>query len=91
MDYGRSSMHQEIEEYLAYLELERGLSSTTRASYRLDLARFEAFLSVRHVRSVADVQSIHVREFLQGLRAEHQPATVAGWCWARKPWRNSRT
>ena len=70
-------MHQEIDEYLAYLELERGLSLTTRTSYRLDLARFEVFLGARHVRSVADVQSIHVREFLQGLRAQHQPATVA--------------
>ncbi len=65
------------EDYLAYLQLERGLSETTRASYRQDLALFNAFLQSRHVGSLARVRQVHVREFLQSLRSSRSPATVA--------------
>ncbi len=40
-------MHQHIQAYLAYLELERGLSRTTCESYRQDLALFETFVAQR--------------------------------------------
>ena len=66
-----------VEDYLAYLQLERGLSETTQASYRQDLALFNAFLQSQHVGSLARVRPVHVREFLQSLRSSRTPATVA--------------
>ena len=70
-------MKQQIDEYLTYVELERGLSRTTRASYAHDLELFETFLTSRRVESFGHVQPAHVREFLQALRARCSPATVA--------------
>ena len=70
-------MRPEIEEFLSYLELERGLSPTTRVSYRQDLKRFEAFLKERGIGPLSRVQPVDVREFLRVLRAGHSPATVA--------------
>ncbi len=70
-------MHAVVEEYLAYLQLERGLSPTTRSSYQQDLALFEAFLKTRGVGSLARVRTAHVREFLQSLRSSRSPSTVA--------------
>jgi len=70
-------MRAQIEEYLAYLELERGLSPTTRASYAQDLGLFEAFLHTRRIGGLSHVRPLHVREFLQSLRERASPATVA--------------
>ncbi len=70
-------MRQHLEAFLAYLELERGLSATTRASYQHDLALFETFLRQRKLEALERVQPVHVREFLQSLRATRSPATVA--------------
>ena len=71
-------MRQHLDAYLSYLELERGLSPTTRLSYRQDLAQFEAFLKRQHVGALTQVRPAHVREFLQRLRAtQRSPATVA--------------
>jgi len=83
----RAMMKQQIETYLAYLELERGLSAATRVSYREDLVRFEAFLRRRKITSPEQVRILDVREFLHALRPRCSPATVArklsavrGWC-----------
>ena len=70
-------MRQQIEAFLSYLELERGLSPTTRSSYHQDLAMFASFLQERRVGSFASVRPVHVREFLQQLRASRSPATTA--------------
>ena len=70
-------MRQDLEAFLTYLQLERGLSPTTISSYRQDLAAFEAFLAKRRIGSLAEVQQAHVREFLQELRQHRSPATVA--------------
>ena len=70
-------MRQDLEAFLTYLQLERGLSPTTISSYRQDLAAFEAFLAKRRISSLAEVQQAHVREFLQELRQHRSPATVA--------------
>lgn len=70
-------MREDIEAYLSYLELERGLSPTTRESYRLDLAQFKAFLRQHGVAALTRVRPAHVREFLQSLRTGRSPATVA--------------
>jgi integrase/recombinase XerD len=71
------TMREQIDEFLSYLELERGLSPTTRVSYRLDLRLFEAFLKRRGIASLTRVETVHVREFLQSLREGRSPATVA--------------
>jgi integrase/recombinase XerD len=65
------------EEFLAYLALERGLSPRTITSYREDLGLFAAFLRGRGLDDPARVRAVHVREFLQTLRAKRSPATVA--------------
>lgn len=71
-------MRELIDEFLSYLELERGLSRTTQESYRQDLALFAAFLDQRRITSPSRAQLIHVREFLQSLRARRlSPATIA--------------
>ncbi|MDP3722249.1 MAG: site-specific tyrosine recombinase XerD [Candidatus Omnitrophota bacterium] len=66
-----------IDSYLAYLQLERALSPTTCSSYRYDLRLFEAFLKRRRVGSLAQVEPLHVREFLHALRRTRSPSTVA--------------
>lgn len=70
-------MRAHIDEFLSYLELERGLSPTTRSSYQQDLALFAQFLRQRRIGSWARVQALHVREFLQALRVNRTPTTVA--------------
>ena len=70
-------MREQIDGFLTYLELERGLSPTTRSSYRQDLGLFEAFLKARRIGGLARVRPLHVREFLQSLRASRTPAHVA--------------
>jgi integrase/recombinase XerD len=67
----------QIADFLAYLQLERGLSPTTRESYAQDLTLFETFLRRRGVGGFPRVRPIDVREFLQSLRATRSPATVA--------------
>ena len=70
-------MKQQIEDYLTYVHLERGLSETTRSSYRLDLALFEVFLRSRRIGAFSRVQPVDVREFMQCLRKTRSPSTVA--------------
>ena len=70
-------MQDQIDAFLAYLELERGLSRTTRVSYRQDLDLFAAFLKQRQIGELTGVRTAHVREFLQSLRERRSPATVA--------------
>ena len=70
-------MQEQIDAFLAYLELERGLSPTTRASYAQDLILFAGFLKQQRVGSLPQVKPVHVRAFLQWLRERRSPATVA--------------
>ena len=70
-------MREQIDAFLTYLELERGISPATRTSYQHDLRLFETFLRKRNVGSLTRVRPLHVREFLQSLRATRSPATVA--------------
>ena len=70
-------MKAQVEEFLSYLELERGLSATTRSSYRQDLGLFAEFLEGQRIGSFTQVRAVHVRAFLQWLRESRNPATVA--------------
>jgi integrase/recombinase XerD len=66
-----------IETYLAHLKLERGLSPTTLVSYAQDLGLFERFCRARRIKSLARMRPLVVREFLQWLRIDRNPSTVA--------------
>ncbi len=70
-------MRNQIEEYLAHLKLERGLSPTTVSSYALDLALFERYCRTRGVQAASRVRPMLVREFLQWLRTDKSPSTAA--------------
>ena len=72
-------MKQQIQDFLAYLELERGLSRATVSSYAQDLHLFEEFLTKRHQTSLAAVRPLDVREFLHDLRERkhHAASTIA--------------
>ena len=71
------SLVDPLAEYLAYLELERGLSRTTRISYEQDLRQFAAHAAGRGIGSWGRVRAVHVREFLHALRPTHSPASLA--------------
>ncbi len=70
-------MHADIDAFLAHLRLERGLSPTTLASYTQDLKLFEQFCRRRGIGGWSRVRPLAVREFLQWLRTDKTPATVA--------------
>ena len=58
------------EEYLDHLAVERGLSRSTVASYRGDLAAYAAHLSARGVSSPTRVTADHVRSFARKRLAD---------------------
>ena len=57
-----------LEEYLAHLGVERGLSEHTLGAYRRDLTRYTAYLSVRERRGLGDVTEADVAEYVEVLR-----------------------
>ena len=69
-------IREQIEAFLAYAQLERGLRPSTCASYREDLTLFETFLRSRRVDSCGRVEPLHVREFLRSLQPRCSPSTV---------------
>ena len=74
------SLNQQLEEFFSYLQLERGLSVTTLASYRVDLRLFQAYLQTRQIGSLTRVRLVHIQEFLHHLRTQspqRTPSTVA--------------
>jgi integrase/recombinase XerD len=70
-------MRAQIDEYLAHLRLERGLSPTTLSSYATDLKLFEQFCRRGGIVALSRVRQVTVREFLHWLRESRQPATTA--------------
>lgn len=70
-------MRAHSESFLAYLRLERGLSPTTVASYAEDLKLFERFCRTRRMVSLSRIRPLMIREFLQWLRTDRSPSTVA--------------
>jgi integrase/recombinase XerD len=71
-------MKQQLEEYLTYLALERGLSRTTCASYAQDLTMFQVFLQRQGVAGFAAVEPGQIREFMRELKAgKREAATIA--------------
>jgi integrase/recombinase XerD len=66
-------------DFLAYLELERGLSRNTLAAYRTDLAQLRAFLAAREM-SLCDARHGDLAAFLAALAVgdeDRQPVAAA--------------
>jgi integrase/recombinase XerD len=57
-----------VQDYLAHLGVERGLSANTLAAYRRDLGRYVAYLGARGRAAPADVTEADVEEFVLALR-----------------------
>jgi integrase/recombinase XerD len=69
-----------VRTYLDHLEVERGLSRNTLASYRRDLRRYVAALAAEGVGDLGSVSERHIAEFLAVLRAgdaEHPALSAA--------------
>ncbi|MEA3409558.1 MAG: site-specific tyrosine recombinase, partial [Candidatus Eisenbacteria bacterium] len=73
-----TAMEDAIDEYLDHLSVERGLSRSTVASYRGDLAAYSRFLVTRKVRSPKEVRSRHISDFTGARLAEGvSPRSIA--------------
>ena len=66
----------ELEEFLDYLTLERGLSMNSVHAYRRDLEAHFGFLRRQEVRRVRDIDAAHVIRYLSSLRRRCAPSTV---------------
>lgn len=62
------SLTGELEEYLAHLAVERGLSDHTVAAYRRDLMRYAAYLAASGVERLGDVEEARVGAFVEAMR-----------------------
>ena len=57
-----------VQEYLAHLSVERGLSANTLGAYRRDLTRYVAYLQGRGRTSPAEITEADVEDFVLALR-----------------------
>ncbi|MBE0428344.1 MAG: site-specific tyrosine recombinase XerD [Thermoleophilia bacterium] len=64
-----------VEEFLAYLQFERGLSDNTISSYRRDLSQYSNFLAEQDVMTTEASIRV-VRQFLDRLIEESAPASA---------------
>lgn len=70
-------MNEEINDYLHYLTIERGLSLNTRKSYERDLLQYLHYLSDEQITSWQDVDRYVVINYLEKMHDEKKaPATV---------------
>lgn len=67
-DVSRSPLARALEDYLAHLTVERGLSRNTTSAYRRDLGRYVAYLESRGRATPDDVVEQDVEDFLAALR-----------------------
>ncbi|MCF8095548.1 MAG: site-specific integrase, partial [Desulfobacteraceae bacterium] len=58
----------QIDQYINYLTVEKGLSSATIESYGSDLARFQRFLAGNSIKRIRDVDMAPVLKHLLRLR-----------------------
>ncbi|MQM70488.1 site-specific tyrosine recombinase XerD [Lactobacillus buchneri] len=64
-------MHEQIEDYLHYLRVERVLSDNTIKSYRQDLQEAGAFFD-KHAKSIADIDQFVILDYLETLQRQHK-------------------
>ena len=65
------------EEYLSWLEVERGRSPRTLAAYRRDLAAYRDALKARDAGDIDGASASDVAAYLAAMRASHSKASVA--------------
>ena len=61
-------LSRELEEYLAHLGVERGLSQHTLSAYRRDLSRYSAFLQSLGRDALGDVASADIEDYAAAVR-----------------------
>lgn len=61
-------MQEHVEQFLAHLHSERGMSANTTAAYRTDLEQFCLFLREQQVANVLDIAPEQMRAFMLFLR-----------------------
>jgi len=64
----RAALHLAFDDYLAHLQIERGLSGNTVAAYRRDLDRYGDFLARRGRASLAEVRPGDVTDYVLVVR-----------------------
>ena len=86
------SLADVVQEYLAHLAVERGLSPNTLAAYRRDLDRYVAHLAARGRVAPTEITASDVEEFVAALRtgsdggARLSPSSVARTVVAVRGW-----
>ncbi|MGC5166183.1 site-specific tyrosine recombinase XerD [Luteimicrobium sp. DT211] len=63
------TLRDALDQYLAHLTVERGLSVNTTSAYRRDLVRYVDYLDGCGVQMPGDVTPTHVQEFVVALRS----------------------
>ncbi len=66
----------EIEEYLHFLKIERGLSDNTIKSYQRDLKQYSLFLDEREIRTLEEIDRYVILDFLEKLRDEKKSSAT---------------
>jgi integrase/recombinase XerD len=66
-----------IVQFLAYLQVEAGLSANTIAAYRRDLAAFRSWLDSRSVGTISAVTPAMVEQYISHLRRSHSSRSVS--------------
>ncbi|MGE9291737.1 MAG: site-specific integrase, partial [Puniceicoccales bacterium] len=75
---GTAFWRDDVDEFLAWVQLERGLSPNTVASYEHDLIQFGEFLDQNSCGSWADVDETATGRFLESLtEAQFETATLS--------------
>ncbi|GAB94842.1 tyrosine recombinase XerC [Kineosphaera limosa NBRC 100340] len=72
-----NALTRAIDDWLTHLEVERGVSSNTLASYRRDLARYAQHLTLAGVTDPARVRPVDVGDFVVALREGRHGAPLA--------------
>lgn len=73
-----TSLASAIDEYLAALRSERGLSAHTAAAYRRDLSQYARHLESSGVEGLDSIEESHIAGFVAWMRGQSwKPATVA--------------
>lgn len=71
-------MHEHVEQFLAYMAVERGVSANTVAAYRTDLDQLCAYLRDQNLTDWQSVTADHILSFMLFLRERrYAPSTIA--------------
>lgn len=70
------NMREQIEDYLHYLTIERGLAENTKTNYQRDLERYFVFLTEQQMTDWQSVDRFLVLDFLQILKNEQKSAAT---------------